>query len=36
MILLSYAEYRRLVSTQKLSAFFQESPLAEVELDLER
>jgi len=36
VILLSYAEYRRLVSTQKLSAFFQESPLAGVELDLER
>jgi prevent-host-death family protein len=37
VILLSYAEYRRLVSAQKkLSVFFQESPLAGVELDRER
>ena len=37
VILLSYAEYRRLMVTQqKLSAFFRESPLAEVSLDLHR
>lgn len=36
-IVLSYAEYRRLVSSQStLSAFFSESPLADVSLDLER
>ena len=38
-ILLSYAEYRKLLlSQQPLSAFFRESPLAEVgdELDLKR
>lgn len=37
VIVLSYKEYRKLVTTQqKLTAFFRESPLAEVELDLER
>jgi antitoxin Phd len=37
VIVLSYAEYRRLiVAQQKLSAFFQASPLAEVALDLAR
>ncbi|PSB04360.1 type II toxin-antitoxin system prevent-host-death family antitoxin [filamentous cyanobacterium CCP2] len=36
-IVLSYSEYRQLQTTQKkLSAFFQESPLAGVELDLSR
>ncbi len=36
-ILLSYAEYCKLVlRQQKLSAFFHESPLAEVALDLRR
>jgi len=36
-VVLSYAEYRRLLLTQKkLSDFFRESPLAEVELDLTR
>lgn len=36
-VVLSFEEYRRLlVSRQKLSDFFRESPLAEVELDLER
>jgi len=37
VILLSYAEYRKLIVTQqKLSTFFRESPLAEVPLDLRR
>lgn len=37
VILLSYAEYRKLIATQqKLSTFFRESPLAEVSLDLRR
>lgn len=37
VIVLSYEEYRKLVTTQqKLTTFFRESPLAEVELDLER
>lgn len=37
VVVLSYAEYRKLtVPRQKLSTFFQESPLAEVELDLSR
>ena len=37
VILLSYAEYRKLAAArQKLSAFFRESPLAEVTLDLRR
>jgi len=36
-IVLSYAEYRRLVSSQrKLSTFLRESPLAQVSLDLRR
>lgn len=36
-IVLSYADYRRLLLTQKrLSEFFRESPLAGVELDLTR
>jgi len=36
-ILLSYAEYRKLVaSQQKLSTFLRESPLAQVPLDLRR
>lgn len=36
-VLLSFEEYRRLVLFQKkLSQFFRESPLVEVELDLER
>ena len=37
VIVLSYVEYRKLLmSRQKLSTFFRESPLAEVELDLRR
>lgn len=36
-VLLSFEEYRRLVLFQKkLSQFFRESPLVEVDLDLER
>ena len=36
-IVLSYAEYRKVMLSQKtLSDFFHESPLAEVELDLRR
>ena len=36
-VVLSYAEYQRIfASKQKLSDFFQDSPLAEVELDLSR
>jgi prevent-host-death family protein len=36
-IVLSYAEYRRLVSSQrKLSTFLRESPLTQVSLDLRR
>jgi len=36
-IVLSYAEYRRLVSSQrKLTTFLRESPLANVALDLHR
>ncbi len=36
-ILLSYEEYRRLISSQrKLSTFLRESPLAQVSLDLRR
>ncbi len=36
-IVLSYADYRRLLLTQKkLSGFFRESPLVGVELDLTR
>lgn len=37
VIVLSYAEYRKLsLNQKKLSDFFRESPLAEVELDLTR
>jgi prevent-host-death family protein len=37
VIVLSYAEYRKMLSHQKpLSVFFQESPLAEETLDLSR
>lgn len=37
VIVLSYAEYRQLTAfQQKLSTFFRESPLVEVELDLHR
>ncbi len=37
VILISYDEYRQLTAQQeKLSTFFQESPLAEVVLDLHR
>ncbi|MEB3338779.1 MAG: type II toxin-antitoxin system prevent-host-death family antitoxin [Leptolyngbyaceae bacterium] len=37
VIVLSYAEYRKLVLSQKkLSDFFRESPLAEIDLDLTR
>ncbi len=37
VILLSYEDYRRLTATgQKVSEFFHESPLAAVELDLQR
>ena len=37
VIVLSYAEYRQLTLHQKkLSDFFRESPLAEIELDLSR
>ncbi len=37
VIVLSYAEYRKMISRQKpLSVFFQESPLAEETLDLSR
>ncbi len=36
-IVLSYADYRKLVlNQQKLSDFFRESPLADMELDLTR
>ena len=36
-VVLSFEDYRRLTaSRKKLSDFFRESPLAEVELDLER
>lgn len=36
-VILSFDEYRQLVASQKkLSVFFQESPLAGLELDLER
>ncbi|GAB1539059.1 type II toxin-antitoxin system Phd/YefM family antitoxin [Scytonema sp. NUACC21] len=36
-IVLSYREYQKMLSgQQKLSTFFQTSPLAEVELDLSR
>jgi antitoxin Phd len=37
VILLSYAEYRKLLdSKKKLSEFFRQSPLADVNIDLER
>ncbi len=37
VIVLSYAEYRKVMLNQKkLSDFFHESPLAEVDLDLRR
>ena len=37
VILISYEEYKRLTLAQKsLSTFFQDSPLAEVNLDLQR
>lgn len=37
VIVLSYAEYRTMIiARQKLSDFFRESPLADVELDLTR
>ncbi|MBK9714652.1 MAG: type II toxin-antitoxin system Phd/YefM family antitoxin [Kouleothrix sp.] len=37
VIVLSYAEYRTmLLNRKKLSTFFRESPLADVELDLTR
>ncbi len=36
-IVLSYSEYQKIVASRgKLSTFFRESPLAEVELDLTR
>lgn len=36
-IVLSYADYRKLLlNQQKLSDFFRESPLADIELDLSR
>ena len=36
-VILSFEDYRRLVASRKnLSEFFQESPLAGAELDLER
>lgn len=36
-VILSFDEYRQLVASEKkLSTFFQESPLAGLELDLER
>ena len=37
VILFSYAEYRKLLASQKkLSEFFRQSPLADVNIDLER
>jgi len=36
-VVLSYAEYRKMATAQKkLSAFFRESPLVDVDLDLTR
>ncbi|MEM7129792.1 MAG: type II toxin-antitoxin system Phd/YefM family antitoxin [Chloroflexota bacterium] len=36
-IVLAYSEYQKMIASQeKLSCFFQNSPLAEVELDLSR
>jgi len=37
VIILSYAEYRKLLSSQKkLSEFFRQSPLADTDIDLSR
>jgi antitoxin Phd len=37
VILLSYAEYRKLLASQKkLSEFFRQSPLADANIDLDR
>ncbi len=36
VIVISLAEYRKMKKGQKLSVFFRESPLAEVEIDLQR
>ena len=37
VIILSYAEYRKLIASQKkLSEFFHQSPLAETDIDLSR
>ena len=37
VVVLSYAQYRKMIAPQKkLSEFFRESPLAGVDLDLER
>ena len=37
VIIISYTEYRRMLAVQKkLSEFFQESPLAGIDLDLKR
>jgi len=37
VIILSYAEYRKLIASQKkLSEFFRQSPLAETDIDLSR
>jgi prevent-host-death family protein len=37
VVVLSYAEYRHMqLARKKLSEFFQESPLAEVDIDLQR
>jgi antitoxin Phd len=37
VIILSYAEYRKLIaSKKKLSEFFRQSPLAETDIDLNR
>jgi antitoxin Phd len=36
-VILSYTEYRKIAASQpKLSAFFRESPLAAIEIDLSR
>jgi prevent-host-death family protein len=37
VVVLSYAEYRKMIAAQKkLSEFFRESPLVGIDLDLER
>lgn len=37
VIILSYAEYRKLIASQKkLSEFFRQSPLADIDIDLSR